>query len=53
MRGKTDMGFMEGNCPTWGKKIRESCNAWMYGSPIRTCPKCKSEFIDNWWREAA
>ncbi len=48
------MGFMEENCPKSGKKIGESCNAWrMYGSPIRTCPKCKSEFLDNWWREVA
>ena len=47
------MGFVEGNCPKCGKKIREKCNAWVYGSPIRTCPKCKSEFLDKRWREVA
>lgn len=47
------MGYVEGNCPKCGKKIRESCNAWVYGSPIRICPNCKSEFLDKRWREVA
>ena len=36
----------------WKEKEREF-NAWMYGSPIRTCPKCKSKFLDKRWREVA
>lgn len=35
------------------RKKERSCNAWMYESPIRTCPKCKSEFLDKCWREVA
>lgn len=47
------MGYVEGNCPKCGRKIRESCNAWVYGTPIRTCPSCKSEFLDRRFREVA
>lgn len=47
------MGYMEGNCPKCGARIGERCNAWGYGSPIRTCPKCKKEFLDKRWREVA
>lgn len=47
------MGYIEGNCPNCGAKTGENCNAWVYGSPIRTCPKCKSEYLDNRWREVA
>ncbi|MCM1180435.1 MAG: hypothetical protein NC347_09280 [Clostridium sp.] len=47
------MGWVEGNCPKCGKKVREKCNAWVYGSPIRTCPHCKREFLDTRWREVA
>lgn len=47
------MGFIEGNCPSCGQKMREKCNAWAYGSPIRTCPNCQREFLDKRWREVA
>lgn len=47
------MGCVENHCPKCGKKFMESCNAWVYGSPIRTCPKCNSEFLDKRWREVA
>lgn len=47
------MGYIEGNCPGCGKKLRERCNAWVYGSPIRTCPNCQKEFLDKRWREVA
>lgn len=47
------MGYVENNCPNCGKKVRESCNAWVYGSPIRTCPNCNVEFLDRRWREVA
>ena len=47
------MGYVEGNCPKCGTKIREKCNAWVYGSPIRTCPSCQSEFLDKRFREVA
>ncbi|MCM1106033.1 MAG: hypothetical protein NC355_03725 [Blautia sp.] len=47
------MAYVESNCPKCGKKIRENCNAWVYGSPIRNCPGCKCEFLDKRWREVA
>lgn len=47
------MGYVEGNCPKCGKMIRERCNAWVYGSPIRQCPYCKYEFLDRRWKEVA
>ena len=47
------MGYIEGNCPNCGERIRESCNAWVYGSPIRYCNKCRQEYLDKRWREVA
>ena len=47
------MGFVQGTCPHCGGMVREKCNAWVYGSPIRTCPQCKQEFLDKRWREVA
>ena len=47
------MGCVQGTCPKCGAQVREKCNAWVYGSPIRTCPKCKNEFLDKRWREVA
>lgn len=47
------MGYVEGKCPQCGRKVRESCNAWVYGSPIRKCPHCGSEYLDKRWRELA
>ncbi|MCM1157055.1 MAG: hypothetical protein NC300_00570 [Bacteroidales bacterium] len=47
------MGYVEGKCPGCGGTVRERCNAWVYGSPIRTCPHCQKEFLDNRWREVA
>ena len=45
------MGYVEWNCPKCGKKNREFCNAWVYGSPIRNCNACNREYFDNRWRE--
>lgn len=47
------MGYVEWDCPKCGKKNREACNAWVYGSPIRNCKVCNSEYFDNRWREVA
>ena len=47
------MGYVEWNCPKCSKNNRESCNAWVYGSPIRNCKYCNSEYYDNRWRELA
>lgn len=47
------MGVVQGTCPHCGGMVREKSNAWVYGSPIRTCPKCKQEFLDKRWREVA
>ena len=47
------MGFVEWKCPKCGKNNREGCNAWVYGSPIRNCKGCNSEYFDNRWREIA
>ena len=47
------MGYVEWNCPKCGKNNRESCNAWVYGSPIRNCKGCNAEYFDNRWREIA
>lgn len=47
------MGYVQGTCPKCGAQVMEKCNAWVYGSPIRTCPKCENEFLDIRWREVA
>lgn len=47
------MGYVEWTCPKCGKLNHESCNAWVYGSPIRYCKKCGAEYFDNRWRELA
>lgn len=47
------MGMIVGICPKCGAKVKEKCNAWVYGSPIRTCPKCNMEYLDTRWREVA
>lgn len=47
------MGWVDGNCPKCGARVHEKCNAWVYGSPVRTCPHCKEEFLDKRWREVA
>ena len=48
-----EMNFIEGTCPKCGAKTREKCNTWVYGSPIRTCGSCKTEYLDKRWREVA
>lgn len=48
-----NINYIEGNCPVCGAKTKESCNTWVYGSPIRTCSSCKSEYLDKRWREVA
>ncbi len=47
------MGYVEWNCSKCGKKNRETCNAWVYGSPIRYCKACNQEYFDSRWREIA
>lgn len=47
------MGRVEQKCPKCGAHYSETCNAWVYGSPIRKCPKCGGEFLDKRWREVA
>ena len=37
----------EWTCPECKTKNRETCNAWMYGSPIRQCKACRSEYLDR------
>ena len=40
-------------CPECKTKNREACNTWMYGSPIRECKTCRSEYLDRRFREVA
>ena len=47
------MSYVEWVCPECKTKNRESCNSWMYGSPIRECKACRSEYLDRRWREVA
>ncbi|MCI7232720.1 MAG: hypothetical protein MR546_02210 [Oscillospiraceae bacterium] len=47
------MGYSEINCPHCGKINRESCNAYMYGSPVRICKNCGEKYIDSRYREQA
>ena len=47
------MNYAEWVCPECKTKNREACNAWMYGSPIRECKACRSEYLDSRWREVA
>lgn len=44
------MGY---TAPIAEKTNRESCNAYMYGSPIRICKKCGEKYIDSRYREQA
>ena len=47
------MGYSEMNWPHCGKTNRESCNAYMYGSPVRICRSCGQKYIDGRYREPA
>lgn len=47
------LSYAEWVCPECKTKNRESCNTWMYGSPIRECKACRSEYLDKRWREVA
>ena len=47
------MNYAEWVCPECKAKNREACNMWMYGSPIRECKACRSEYLDRRWREVA
>lgn len=47
------LSYAEWTCPECKTKNRESCNAWMYGSPIRQCKACRSEYLDRRFREVA
>ena len=47
------ISYTEWVCPECKTKNRESCNTWMYGSPIRECKACRCEYLDKRWREVA
>ena len=47
------MNYAEWVCPQCKTKNREACNTWMYGSPIRECKACRSEYLDRRFREVA
>ena len=47
------ISYAEWVCPECKTKNREACNTWMYGSPIRECKACRSEYLDKRWREVA
>ncbi|MBR1724584.1 MAG: hypothetical protein IJ723_06160 [Ruminococcus sp.] len=47
------MGYSEMNCPHCGKMNRESCNSYMYGSPIRVCKHCGQKYLDRRYTEPA
>lgn len=47
------MGYSEYQCPRCGKMNRESCNAHMYGSPVRVCKNCGEKYIDERYHEPA
>lgn len=47
------VSYAEWVCPECKTKNRESCNTWMYGSPIRECKACRSEYLDRRFREVA
>ena len=47
------ISYAEWVCPECKTKNRESCNTWMYGSPIRECKACHGEYLDRRWREVA
>ena len=47
------ISIAEWTCPECKTKNRETCNAWMYGSPIRQCKACRSEYLDRRFREVA
>lgn len=47
------MAYSEFNCPHCGNKNRETCNKWMYGSPIRICKSCGKKYVDKRYREVA
>ena len=43
----------EWTCPECKTKNRETCNAWMYDSPIRQCKACRSEYLERRFLEVA
>ena len=47
------MNYAEWVCPECKTKNREACNTWMYGSPVRECKACRSEYLDRRFREVA
>lgn len=47
------MGYTEFNCPHCGKKNRESCNTWMYDTPVRRCNSCGKKYLNSNFREVA
>ena len=47
------ISYAEWVCPECKTKNREACNTWMYGSPLRECKCCHSEYLDRRFREVA
>lgn len=42
-----------GICPNCGKDLGLFLRRDLYGSPFRTCPKCKKEYVDRRYKELA
>ncbi|MBD5541560.1 MAG: hypothetical protein HDR00_10305 [Lachnospiraceae bacterium] len=49
-----EKGYVQGHCPHCGAKIPSyQEKTWIYGSPLRTCRKCKNRYIDIRFHEIA
>lgn len=49
-----DLKITNGICPYCRKQIfNYNASEWKYGSPIRTCKKCKNRYIDMRYHEIA
>lgn len=45
-------GYVQGHCPHCGAKIPSYvADKWLYGSPLRTCKKCRNRYIDSRYHE--
>lgn len=48
------MKFTDGSCPNCGKSLfNYNPREWRYGSPIRTCRRCKQKYADSRYHEIA
>lgn len=49
-----EKGYVQGTCPHCGAKIPSYvAGKWLYGSPLRTCKKCGTRYIDSRYHEIA